>query len=251
MDFNWNMMGKDSELVVAKHLPERGFFCGIMAFGFTTIPESESPNYHAGETAAKTTVEEIQRTVEDLLSNEAVPSALEAYPALLDSLSRVDQKLISFGNVIAQGVYAGGCIFYMVDITFVCIPFGGSHVYCWGADPAVPQAEANRLRLIGGGIGKDGLIRDALGAHGNKSIRPFYGILNNGMALYMTGSPIDPLDECSAFISGTNPCSRTAEVGRFLMARLSNPTRCSIVMQIQQALEDVDEKEEQAIIADP
>ena len=218
MTATWKANREGNECVAVRTAQDPDALCGILTFGYTTIAEAEAPDYHAAETAARTAMEELQQAAEVLFAQVPVMPPLDAVTAYLE---RIDQKLIVFGQVIAQGVYAGGAFFYQAADAFLCIPFGGAYVYIW-------DEKTETLRHAAGGPGEHRLIRDALGAHGCKEIRPITGRIYPGMAVYVCGSEIGNLADCQ-----TQMKTLSAESAlQLLVERQTVPERCGTILQI-------------------
>lgn len=190
MEITWKIKGEPGVSLASRQMvPNRKISALVVGFGFSTTQEKGSPHYHADETAAATVMEELQRAVDAVIA-ENLPLDIPAVDLHISkSLDRANQKLIHFGNMIACGVYAGGCVFYCEDDLYICVPFGGAYVYSW---------DGNHLTLLCGGPSRDGMIRDAIGAAGNKKIHLYYDRIAPGQTLFISSEPVRNILEAEA-----------------------------------------------------
>lgn len=213
MLLGWDAPESADAVCAVKVDQDRNICAAVLAFGFSTGAERDSPEYQPNKVAALTIMEDIETAIEQVMSGVHWKDLRVVTAVLSDALKKCDLKLQTYGQAIARGVYVGGCILYSIFNSVVVLPFGGGLVYKW---------DGKELYRLCGGVAEDHMIRDAIGAQGYLNIVPWYDTLESGHRLFLTSDAFNNIPTCKEIIQEEFPFASDSSTATLLRRQLEN-----------------------------
>ena len=115
------------------------YCCSAMLVGFGTQPMAGAICDDAVQRIVGFVAYYLQKTFELLLSKAM--DTEQASGLLLHQLTKFNENISYVSRHIGQGLYVTGCICYVAQEQFICLPFGGAHAYLWDNKEILPLAE--------------------------------------------------------------------------------------------------------------
>lgn len=190
----------DKENAYCLYRQEGRYTLSLLLSGFGTKPMPGQICDNAIQKVVDFAGHYIQNTLSLLLEKECTDMEL-AKKALTEQMKKVSKGIAFANRNIGQGCYVVGCVAYIVDDRYICLPFGSAYACRWD------NGNLTKLRNTAICDASDYYIWDALGTNTNWQGVFEEGILHIGNHLILASQApdVDLMDSIMANLSATDP----------------------------------------------